>query len=418
MKQAFLYSLKKSLPVLVSFIPVGLAYGILMQTSGYNWIWTAGTCVSVFAGSLQFLMVSFFAGGVSLLTVAAMALLLNSRHIFYGIPFIEKWKGYGKWRYFLIFALPDEAFSFDNMGVEHECANMLKGGLAYADLITTVSETYANEIQTWEYGETLDGHLRYHNQKLRGIVNGIAVDMWDPATDSLLVAPYDTSNVIEQKKINKRDLQEQLGLEVDDSKFLVGLISRLTNQKGLDLVTAVVDGIIDDNTQMVVLGTGDYQYEEAFRYFEGKYPGKVCSYISYNEALAHKIYAASDVLLVPSAFEPCGLTQLIAMHYGTIPVVRETGGLRDTVEPYNKYEDTGNGFTFDRYEAGLLYDAIERAKAVYLGHSQSWKNMVIRDMEKDVSWEASAEKYYNLYRELLEGPKPVEEETEVEESAE
>ena len=162
--------------------------------------------------------------------------------------------------------LPDEAFSFDNMGVEHECANMLKGGLAYADLITTVSETYANEIQTWEYGETLDGHLRYHNQKLRGIVNGIAVDMWDPATDSLLVAPYDTSNVIEQKKINKRDLQEQLGLEVDDSKFLVGLISRLTNQKGLDLVTAVVDGIIDDNTQMVVLGTGDYQYEEAFRY--------------------------------------------------------------------------------------------------------------------------------------------------------
>ena len=177
-------------------------------------------------------------------------------------------------------------------------------------------------------------------------------------------------------------------------------------------MTSVVDGIIDDNTQLVVLGTGDAQYEDSFRYFEGKYKGKVCAYISYDEALAHKIYAGSDVLLVPSQFEPCGLTQLIAMHYGTIPVVRETGGLKDTVEPYNKYEDTGNGFTFDRYEAGLLYDAIERAKALYLGHSESWKKMVIRDMEKDVSWEASAKKYYDLYLELLEGPKPVEEETE------
>jgi len=300
--------------------------------------------------------------------------------------------------------LPDEAFSYENMAVEHDCANMFKGGIAYADLITTVSETYAGEIQTWEYGETLDGHLRYHGQKLKGIVNGIAVDMWDPSTDALLEATYTTDNVIEAKKANKRALQEQLGLEVDDSKFLVGLISRLTNQKGLDLVTSVVDGIIDDNTQLVVLGTGDAQYEDSFRYFEGKYPGKVCAYISYNEALAHKIYAGSDVLLVPSQFEPCGLTQLIAMHYGTIPVVRETGGLKDTVEPYNKFEDTGNGFTFDRYEAGLLYDAIERAKALYLGHSESWKAMVIRDMEKDVSWEASAKKYYDLYVELLEGP--------------
>ena len=279
---------------------------------------------------------------------------------------------------------------------------MLKGGLAYSDLITTVSNTYAGEIQTAEYGEGLEGHLRFHSHKLRGIVNGIDINIWNPATDQLLVAPYDTTNAVDAKKANKRALQEALGLEVDEGKFVVGLISRLTNQKGLDLVSAVIPGLIDGNTQVVILGTGEPEFEDAFRYYENTYKGQVCSYIAYDEALSHQIYAASDVLLVPSRFEPCGLTQLIAMRYGTIPVVRETGGLKDTVEPYNMFENTGNGYTFDRYDAGLLYDAINRAKTLYFEDREDWDRMVIRDMEKDVSWQASAWKYRDLYLQLTQ----------------
>ena len=180
----------------------------------------------------------------------------------------------------------------------------------------------------------------------------------------------------------------------------MGLISRLTNQKGLDLVNAVIPGLIDGNTQIVILGTGEAEYENSFRNYENENRGTVCAYIAYDEALSHQIYAASDVLLVPSKFEPCGLTQLIAMRYGTAPVVRETGGLKDTVEPYNMFENTGNGFTFDRYDAGLLYDAINRAKTLYFEDREDWDKMVIRDMEKDVSWEKSAEQYRQLYVEL------------------
>ena len=214
------------------------------------------------------------------------------------------------------------------------------------------------------------------------------------------MAPYGVENAIEAKKANKLALQKALGLEEDENKFVIGLISRLTNQKGLDLVSAVVPGLIDGFTQVVILGTGDPEFEDSFRYYENEYKGTVCSYIAYDEALSHQIYAASDVLLVPSKFEPCGLTQLIAMRYGTAPVVRETGGLKDTVEPYNMFENTGNGFTFDRYDAGLLYDAINRAKTLYFEDREDWDNMVIRDMEKDVSWEKSAEQYRQLYVEL------------------
>ena len=307
----------------------------------------------------------------------------------YNIPTIKYWTG-----------LPDHVFSYEVMKTGRDDANMLKGGLAYADRITTVSATYAGEIQTPFYGDGLDGHLRFHSDRLRGIVNGIDVEQWDSAADKLLAAPYDRENVLARKKVNKLALQESLGLEKDEGKFVIGLISRLTDQKGLDLVNAILPALVDGNTQVAVLGTGEPQYEDSFRRFEQAYKGSVCAYIAYDEGLAHRIYAGADALLVPSLFEPCGLTQLIAMRYGTVPVVRETGGLKDTVQPFNEFTNEGNGFTFDRYDAGLLLDAINRAKTVYFTQREHWDEMVRRDMDKDVSWDSSAVQYRNLYLEL------------------
>lgn len=304
----------------------------------------------------------------------------------YNIPTIRYWTG-----------LPDYVFNKDALKTGYEDANMLKGGLTYANIITTVSNTYAGEIQNTYYGENLDAHLRYHSNKLRGIVNGIDYDIWNPFTDDRLYANYDLTNVLEQKKENKRRLQEELGLVQDDHKFVVGLISRLTDQKGLDLINSIMRQIMDEHTQVVVLGSGDQKYEDSFRYYENAYKGNVCSNIMYDETRAHRIYAGADALLVPSHFEPCGLTQLIAMHYGTIPIVRETGGLKDTVEPYNMYSNTGNGFTFDRYDAGLLLDAINRAKSLYFLNRWCWDEMVQRDMDKNLSWENSAKQYKDLY---------------------
>ena len=296
--------------------------------------------------------------------------------------------------------LPDYVFNKDCMIQNWLDANMLKGGITYSNKVTTVSNTYAWEIQTEEYGEGLEEHLRYHNNKVLGIVNGIDTDIWNPATDKLLASKYDAESAIKNKKANKKALQESLGLDVDDNKMVIGLISRLTNQKGLDLVNDVIPGIMDGNTQVVVLGTGDAQYEDTFRYYEDKYKGSFCAYIAYNENVAHNIYAGCDALLVPSRFEPCGLTQLISMRYGAVPIVRETGGLKDTVQPYNAFENTGNGFTFDRYESGLLYDAINRAKTLYFENRVYWDDMVVRDMNKDVSWEQSAKQYKDMYIEL------------------
>ena len=296
--------------------------------------------------------------------------------------------------------LPDYVFNKDCMIQNWLDANMLKGGIAYSNKVTTVSNTYAWEIQTEEYGEGLEEHLRYHNNKVLGIVNGIDTDIWNPATDKLLASKYDAESAIKNKKANKKALQESLGLDVDDNKMVIGLISRLTNQKGLDLVNDVIPGIMDGNTQVVVLGTGDAQYEDTFRYYEDKYKGSFCAYIAYNENVAHNIYAGCDALLVPSRFDPCGLTQLISMRYGAVPIVRETGGLKDTVQPYNAFENTGNGFTFDRYESGLLYDAINRAKTLYFENRVYWDDMVVRDMNKDVSWEQSAKQYKDMYVEL------------------
>ena len=296
--------------------------------------------------------------------------------------------------------LPDYVFNKDCMIQNWLDANMLKGGITYSNKVTTVSNTYAWEIQTEEYGEGLEEHLRYHNNKVLGIVNGIDTDIWNPATDKLLASKYDAESAIKNKKANKKALQESLGLDVDDNKMVIGLISRLTNQKGLDLVNDIIPGIMDGNTQVVVLGTGDAQYEDTFRYYEDKYKGSFCAYIAYNENVAHNIYAGCDALLVPSRFEPCGLTQLISMRYGAVPIVRETGGLKDTVQPYNAFENTGNGFTFDRYESGLLYDAINRAKTLYFENRVYWDDMVVRDMNKDVSWEQSAKQYKDMYVEL------------------
>ena len=296
--------------------------------------------------------------------------------------------------------LPDYVFNKDCMIQNWLDANMLKGGITYSNKVTTVSNTYAWEIQTEEYGEGLEEHLRYHNNKVLGIVNGIDTDIWNPATDKLLASKYDAESAIKNKKANKKALQESLGLDVDDNKMVIGLISRLTNQKGLDLVNDVIPGIMDGNTQVVVLGTGDAQYEDTFRYYEDKYKGSFCAYIAYNENVAHNIYAGCDALLVPSRFEPCGLTQLISMRYGAVPIVRETGGLKDTVQPYNAFENTGNGFTFDGYESGLLYDAINRAKTLYFENRVYWDDMVVRDMNKDVSWEQSAKQYKDMYVEL------------------
>ena len=309
----------------------------------------------------------------------------------YNIPTIKYWSG-----------LPNEVFQMGALKDGYQDANMLKGGIAYADRVTTVSGTYAWEIQTAEYGEHLEGHLRYHSGKLRGIVNGIDYDMWNPATDPALAENYDLGNVLDHKMANKLALQKELGLEQNTDKFVIGLISRLTNQKGLDLVSSIIPMVLDGNTQVVVLGTGDREYEDTFRYYESAHRGTFCACIQYDEARAHRIYAGADALLVPSRFEPCGLTQLNAMHYGTLPIVRETGGLKDTVEPYNTFNGEGNGFTFDRYDAGLLLDAINRAKTLYFTNRYHWDEVVQRDMAKDVSWENSARQYKDLYLELTQ----------------
>ena len=296
--------------------------------------------------------------------------------------------------------LPDDVFT-DGVLKDGIDANMLKGGLTYANKISTVSNTYAGEIKTATYGEHLDQHIGYHHMKLCGIVNGIDYDMYNPTTDSYIYENYSIKDVIEKKKKNKRALQEELGLEQDTGKFVVGIISRLTDQKGLDLINFIMNALVDPYTQEAVLGTGDPRYEESFRYYENHFKGRVCSNIMYSEERAHKIYAGADALLVPSQFEPCGLTQLIAMHYGTVPIVRETGGLKDTVQAYNEYEETGNGFSFYEYNANQLLNIVNYAKTVYFTRRESWDAMVKRDMEQDVSWARSATQYKALYDSML-----------------
>ena len=280
-------------------------------------------------------------------------------------------------------------------------ANMLKGGLVYADYITTVSDSYAQEIQTEYYGEGLNGLLAARHFDMQGIVNGIDYEVYNPQTDDKLYVNYDAQSFRKKKYLNKTKLQEELGLTVDKKKYMIGLISRLTDQKGLDLVRDVMDHIVDDYTQLVVIGTGDAQYENMFRHYAWKYADRVSANICYSDELAHKLYGAADAFLMPSRFEPCGLTQLISFRYGTVPIVRETGGLKDTVHPFNEYENTGDGFSFANYNSGEMLGIINYSKHIYFDRRKQWNQMIDRGMANDYSWRSSKGRYEGLYRYLL-----------------
>ena len=293
-------------------------------------------------------------------------------------------------------ALPDYMFTSDKLEF-HKDANMLKGGLVYSDYITTVSETYAEEIKYPFFGEQLDGLLRARSASLRGIVNGIDYKVFDPSTDKKIFAQFDAKSAKKQKAINKEKLQAVLGLPVDKDKYMIAIISRLTDQKGLDIVNYAIERICDENTQFVIIGTGEQRYENMFRHYQWKYPDRVSANICYSDELAHKLYAAADTMLMPSLFEPCGLTQLIALRYGTIPIVRETGGLKDTVVPYNEFDGSGTGFSFANYNGDEMLGAINYSKAVYYDHRAEWDKMVIRGMEADFSWNSSARQYEGMY---------------------
>ncbi len=280
-------------------------------------------------------------------------------------------------------------------------ANYLKGGIVYADRVTTVSRTYAEEIQTPFYGEHLDGLMRARSNGLTGIVNGLDYNEWNPETDKQIYKKYSVENFRKEKVKNKRKLQEELGLEPDRKKMLIGIVSRLTDQKGFDLIDRVMDELCQDEIQIVVLGTGEERYENMFRHYAWKYSGKVAACIYYSGELSHKIYAACDAFLMPSLFEPCGLSQLMSLRYGTLPIVRETGGLKDTVEPYNEFEDTGTGFSFTNYNAHEMLAAVRYAESVYYDKKRNWNKMVERAMNADFSWNSSARQYEALYDDLI-----------------
>ncbi|MBO6129030.1 MAG: glycogen synthase [Pseudobutyrivibrio sp.] len=282
-----------------------------------------------------------------------------------------------------------------------KCGNMLKGGLVYADYITTVSSKYCDEIQMPYYGEGLDGLLRSRHYDMQGIVNGIDNEVYNPATDDKIYKNFDITNFRKNKKINKTKLQADLGLEVDSKKYMIGLISRLTDQKGLDLINYCIEGIVDDFTQLVVIGTGESKYENMFRHYAWKYPEKISANICYDDNLAHKLYAAADAFLMPSRFEPCGLTQLISFRYGTVPIVRETGGLSDTVEAFNEYTKTGDGFSFANYNGDELLNTVNYSKFVFFDKKTQWNKMIERGMSKNYSWSVQKEKYENIYNYLI-----------------
>ena len=296
--------------------------------------------------------------------------------------------------------LPDYYFAPDKLEA-YKDGNMLKGGIVFADAITTVSQTYAEEIKMPFYGEGLDGLMRARSNSLRGIVNGIDYDDFNPETDKFIAQPYNAKNFRKEKAKNKRALQEQVGLLADDKKFLVGIVSRLTDQKGLDLIQSVMDELCSDDLQLIVLGTGDERYENMFRHYDWKYHDRVSAQIYYSEELSHKIYAGCDAFLMPSLFEPCGLSQLMALRYGTVPIVRETGGLKDTVQPYNEYEGTGTGFSFANYNAHEMLDSVRYAKYVYYDKKREWNKIIDRGMAQDFSWQTSAMKYQELYDWLI-----------------
>lgn len=330
------------------------------------------------------------------------------REFYQGLPLYERVK--------TVFSIHNVAFQGqfsdtvmeDILGVAHipaaasqlrcdACSiNYMLGALRYADAITTVSPTYANEIQTPEFGEGLDGVLRERSYALQGILNGIDVAGFDPATDKRIAANY-TVEDRSGKAVCKAKLQEELGLEVRDDRPLMVMVTRLTRQKGLDLVMYALDRILAGGVQVAVLGTGDRDYEDGLRYFQDKYPGTMAARIEFDPALSQRMYAAADMFLMPSKFEPCGLSQIIAMRYGTLPIVRETGGLKDTVQPYNEFTGEGTGFSFSNFNGDEMGDAVFRAARLFWDNRGTWNQLVTQAMSQDFSWTRSADKYLDLY---------------------
>ena len=276
--------------------------------------------------------------------------------------------------------------------------NFMKAGIVFADKVTTVSKTYVEEIQTQFYGEGLDGLLKANSYKLEGILNGIDYDLNDPATDKAIFVNFDVYS-IDKKIENKKKLQEILGLEVNPDIPLVGIVSRLTSQKGLDLINYMMPEIMSENLQMVVLGTGEYQYQSMFNYYNSNFSNKLSARITFDTAFAQQIYAACDIFLMPSLYEPCGIGQMLAMRYGAIPIVRETGGLKDTVIPYNKYTGEGNGFSFANYNAHEMFFTLQKAIRLYQDKN-IWNNLIVNAMNTDNSWKKSAQDYIRIFKGL------------------
>lgn len=300
-----------------------------------------------------------------------------------------------------ITGLPQQIFTSDKLESYGE-ANYLKGGVVYADAVTTVSRTYAKEIMTPEGGEGLDGLVRARENMLYGILNGIDYQEYDPKTDIYLKEHFNGNDVAQAKMVNKKSLQIELGLPVDKNIFLLGMVSRMTDQKGLDLIAYILDELLaTEELQFVAVGTGEERYENMLHYFAEKYPHKMCVKIGYSEELAHQIYGSCDAFLMPSLFEPCGLSQLMSLRYGTVPIVRETGGLKDTVEPYNEYENLGTGFSFTNYNAHELLEILRYAMKTYYKDKKAWNEIVRRGMKQNFSWEKSALEYEALYQKLL-----------------
>ena len=294
--------------------------------------------------------------------------------------------------------LGDSLFTADKLEC-YGCANYMKAGLVYADELTTVSPSYADEIQTAFYGERLDGLLRARKDQLSGILNGIDINDYDPAKDPMIYANFDPYHLGGKERC-KEELQKELGLRVEPNTPLVGIISRLSNQKGLDLVECVIRELMGTGIQLVVLGMGEAKYTNLFSWAESEYPGRLAARFAMNHQLAHRIYAGSDMFLMPSQFEPCGLSQMIALRYGSVPIVRETGGLRDTVLSYNKFTDAGNGFSFFNYNAHDMLHTVRRAVHYYKNNREVWYKLIVRGMTGDYSWFSSAGKYLELYEKV------------------
>ena len=299
-----------------------------------------------------------------------------------------------------IIGISDSYFTPDKLEAYGD-VNLLKGGIVYADRVTTVSETYAEEIKTEFYGEKLDKLLQARSNVLTGIVNGIDYNIFNPETDIHLPYKFDKETVTTEKVKNKVELQRQLGLREDPNVMMIGIVSRLTDQKGFDLIECVLDEICQDEVQIVALGTGEERYENMFRYYAWKYPGKVSANIYYSDELSHKIYGSCDAFLMPSLFEPCGLSQIMSLRYGTVPIVRETGGLKDTVIPFNEFENSGTGFSFRNYNAHEMMATVRYAERIFYDQKEQWNDLVKRAMKVDFSWNASAEKYEILYDHML-----------------